>query len=153
MKRGIKFLGDVPEAKIPPLKATLAETLREHKDFTFTIDHLGAFPNKEHPKIIWAGITSGKEELNRIALEIKEKLFKEGFKKEDRNFSPHVTLGRSRSIKNHTRLRQLLQELTITHALTQQIRSVILFKSALTSTGSTHEVLEKFRVKEPQPTA
>jgi len=44
-------------------------------------------------RIVWAGI-AGEDELLSLEKEIETGLEKKGFPKEDRPFSPHLTIGR-----------------------------------------------------------
>ena len=70
---------------------------KEWKSFSFELTHLGAFPKPENPKIIWAGVASGQDEIKRIVSTLDDKLHSLGFEKEARDFAPHITLGRLRS--------------------------------------------------------
>ncbi len=143
----LKFLGDVSEEKIDSLVKNLKEVLLDRPDFTFDLTHLGAFPKPENPKIIWAGITVGKEEIAKIVSILEDRLHSIGFEKETRDFAPHVTLGRLHSSINRFALSELIKNYFFPQAMNQNAKQIILFKSTLTSSGPVYEPLEKFALK------
>lgn len=83
----LKFLGEVPEEKIPALTESLGRTAAETPPFSFSLQGVGAFPRMEHPRVIWVGVQEGKEQLVQLAEKVGG----------ERPFSPHLTIGRVRS--------------------------------------------------------
>lgn len=61
--------------------------------FSFSVKDMGQFRRKDGG-IIWAGVEHS-EPLVRLAHEVQAALKKQGFSLEDREFRPHLTLGRS----------------------------------------------------------
>jgi 2'-5' RNA ligase len=90
----LKFLGDVDEDRIPAINAII-DKAAERAAFSFKVKGIGAFPSEKEPRIIWAG-TEGAEPLGELAKELDEALAGMGFAKEERPFSAHITLARSR---------------------------------------------------------
>jgi 2'-5' RNA ligase len=59
------------------------------------VEGVGAFPNVRRPKILWAGITEGVNELRALHADLGEGLLDLGcYRREDREYTPHLTLGR-----------------------------------------------------------
>ena len=145
----LKFLGDVSEKNIDSILGILKESLIDWPDFTFDLTYLGAFPKPENPKIIWAGITLGKEEIEKIVSMLEDKLHSIGFEKEERDFALHVTLGRLRFSTNRFALSKLIKNYSFPEPITQNARQIILFKSTLTSSGPVYEALARFDLKSP----
>lgn len=143
----LKFFGNVSTEKVVRLIAILKENLREWKDFSFELMHLGAFPKIENPKIIWAGITSGQEEIKKIVSMLEDKICFLGFEKEPKDFVLHITLGRLRSSDNRCALGKLIQNYSFFQPLNQKVNQVVLFKSTLTSKGPIYEALARFDLK------
>ena len=52
------------------------------------------FPTFQRPRTIWAGFSAGREETRSLAESIEDCCSELGFKREQRRFSPHITLGR-----------------------------------------------------------
>ena len=96
----LKFLGETEENRIDNIVSGIAKALKGFKSFKISFAGAGVFPGLKEPKIIWAGALEGKKELEEIAGKIEDNLEPEGFKKEKRSFSAHLTLGRFKSLKN-----------------------------------------------------
>ena len=138
----LKFLGEIEENKIPKISQTLKAISCQVRPFTITLSELGAFPSHKYPRIIWIGIDEGKDELSKLAELIEDSLVQLKFPKEKRGFSAHFTLGRVKSRKN---IESLCQKLSIIQVpkLKQEIKSIVLFKSTLTSKGPFYEKISE----------
>jgi len=88
----LKFIGEVPPEKIEPIKASLSQ-IHLPKLVTLKFRGVGFFPNERRPRVLWAGIEAGAE-LGALAAAIEMSLEPLGIAKEQRNFSPHLTLAR-----------------------------------------------------------
>jgi 2'-5' RNA ligase len=88
----LKFIGEVAPPKADAIRAVLAQVPREGA-FPLQIRGLSFFPNERHPRVFWAGIEAGPE-LPRLAAAIEGALEPVGIAREDRAFTPHLTLAR-----------------------------------------------------------
>ncbi|MBM6705369.1 RNA 2',3'-cyclic phosphodiesterase, partial [Sutterella massiliensis] len=59
---------------------------------------LGAFPSNRRPRVVWAGAADGGES-KRLAGLLDEALRPLGFPTEGREFTPHITLARLKTLK------------------------------------------------------
>lgn len=134
----LKFLGEVKEEKIPEIIQRLKEITQVANSFQIEIKDIGAFPNMQSPRVIWAGIEEGKEKLLQLARGIEDALAKLKFRREEREFSAHITIGRIKSPKNKDVLSQRMSQLQF-NPFSQTIQSIILFKSTLTPKGPIYE--------------
>ncbi len=89
----LKFLGDVSPEKLESIAAALKDEIKSCERFSMTVKGLGAFPNSNHPRIIWIGLNAppALTELQRIVEHIASLM---GYSPEERPFSPHLTIGR-----------------------------------------------------------
>jgi 2'-5' RNA ligase len=88
----LKFIGEVQPEKIEPIKASLARIrFPDHIELKFR--NVGFFPNERRPHVFWAGIEAGPE-LGALAADVEASLEPLGIAKEQRAFSPHLTLAR-----------------------------------------------------------
>lgn len=142
----LKFLGEVKEEKIPEIIQALKGIARSVNSFRAEINTIGAFPNAKSPRVIWAGIEQGKENLSQLAGIAEDTLERLGFPKEERKFSAHITIGRVRSPKNRAALSQTMQQLKF-DALSQAVKSIALLKSTLTPKGPIYEKLYEENLK------
>ena len=90
----LKFLGDVDADRMPALQRALTDACAGSAPFTLTIGGAGAFPNPRHPNVVWIGARGQTEIAAQLAQKIDEACFALGFPREERPFSPHLTLGR-----------------------------------------------------------
>ena len=84
----IKFLGDVPEAKLDGVKSALSKV--RIAPFPAHVAGMGTFPGRD-VRVVWLGLEGNFEELYQL---VESALSPVGFEREARGFSPHVTLGR-----------------------------------------------------------
>jgi RNA 2',3'-cyclic 3'-phosphodiesterase len=89
------FLGEVGELEVVDICRVVQERAGRHEPFTLEVVGLGAFPNVRRPKILWAGIAEGVEPLKALHSDLEEGLLDLGcYRREDRDYTPHLTLGR-----------------------------------------------------------
>jgi 2'-5' RNA ligase len=88
----LKFIGEVQPEKIEPIKASLAR-IRFPNHIGLKFRNVGFFPNERRPHVFWAGIDAGPE-LGALAAAVEASLEPHGIAKEQRAFSPHLTLAR-----------------------------------------------------------
>ncbi|TAK31009.1 MAG: RNA 2',3'-cyclic phosphodiesterase [Chloroflexota bacterium] len=134
----LKFLGNVDASKLTTIEDLLAEVGREARPFDLSVAHLGAFPNPRRPRVVWVGIEEGGEDLLRLQGGVEEALFTLGFSREQRPFSPHLTLGRVRENASPSQIQELSQRLSATAvpALgTTRVTSITFMRSQLTPSG------------------
>jgi 2'-5' RNA ligase len=89
------FLGDVGELDVVKICRVVQARSRKHAPFTVDAAGLGAFPNGRRPKILWVGLTNGVPELRALHADLEEGLLDLGcYRREEREYTPHLTLGR-----------------------------------------------------------
>ena len=100
----LKFIGEIPPEKIEPIKASLSQIQftkfpgggsagSPPNAIELKFRGVGFFPNERRPRVLWAGIEAGAE-LGALAAAVETSLEPLGIAKEQRIFSPHLTLAR-----------------------------------------------------------
>jgi 2'-5' RNA ligase len=145
----LRFLGDTDEGFLPALQEGLSTIASMHGPLAVSLQGLGLFPGKGAPRVVWIDI-SNYGELAGLQHDIEETLFTLGVKKEDRPFSPHLTIGRVRSPKNAKALFGALQTFGDRDFGTLHIRSFSLMKSELRPTGPVYTTLKEFDLKKEE---
>jgi 2'-5' RNA ligase len=145
----LKFLGDVKEDRIPEIEKGLALICVRHDVFNINIRGAGAFPNFKYPNILWIGI-DGPEELKRLYEDIEEYMFELGFEKEDRKFSPHLTIGRAIGrVKDRKGIEPVIKGLYTfkdTFFGSIEVNEVLLMQSVLKPTGAEYSEIAGFKL-------
>jgi len=137
----LKFLGEVEEEVLPSASECIAKSVSGFGKFRITFSGAGAFPCNEKPKVVWAGINEGKKELERLAANIENGLEKLGYKKENRSYSAHLTLGRVRSFQNISALSKKIITLEGFESGGFTVESADLMQSLLRPEGPEYKCL------------
>lgn len=144
----LNFLGDVEEPVIPMLDEVLGKLVRPLFPFEVMCCRLGAFPDLGHPRILWAGLDEkGAEVMGLLRQTIEQDLGELGFAADPREYHPHVTLGRVRSVEALD-MRELAGDLTDLELGTSYIKDIALFESRLGSDGPQYIVRRRFPLGE-----
>lgn len=104
-----KFIGEWPTARLGELTAALDE-LPPREPLEIELRDLGWYPHERSPRVLWVGVHGGKG-LMDLARETEERLLTLGVPKEDRVYSPHLTLARINSPVPLGGLREKVKEL------------------------------------------
>jgi len=88
----LKFIGETSSEKSAEIKNTLA-SIPSSAPIQINFRGLGFFPNDRRPRVLWAGIAAGAE-LSALASSVDTALASMAFPREERAFSPHLTLAR-----------------------------------------------------------
>jgi 2'-5' RNA ligase len=109
--------------------------------FHVTLGEIGVFPRWSQPRVLWVGLGEGEEEVKSLAYKVEEAMAHEGFEKEKRSFSAHLTLGRVRSPKNKDKLEKIASMIMV-KPVRISVSRVVLFESHLSREGATYTQLK-----------
>jgi 2'-5' RNA ligase len=150
----LKFIGEQPEAAVEKIKQALSAVRATTSEIYFR--GYGFFPTAKAARVFWVGMEAGPQ-LPALAAAIDIKLALLGIPKEDRAFTPHLTLargaGRSGSPRrskteapNRTfeRLQAELAALPTPEFGTMTARTFFLYQSHLSPKGSKYTKLARF---------
>lgn len=142
----LAFLGDTEEGKIKPLTEALKWEIEVLGKFKFIIRGSGIFKNLNDPRVIWAGIESSTElvELNKVVLKGLRSI---GIKIDDRQFNPHLTLGRIKRLDDKANLKSLTEKYRDLEIQKVPVNEVILYESILLHSGPVYMPITKFYLK------
>lgn len=137
----LKFLGEVDQKQIEPLRQKLKGSIN-HDKFMMKVEGTGVFPSTDYIKVVWVG-ASGKfqplvSQINQTTEEIKQR---------DHEFHPHITIARVKS-KPREKLKQLIKNNQEKRFGSQVVKSFSLMKSELNSEGPVYETLQEFKLGE-----
>jgi RNA 2',3'-cyclic 3'-phosphodiesterase len=88
----LKFIGETSTKKTEMIKMALA-AIPSRTPISLIFRGLGFFPNERRPRVLWAGIEDSSE-LRELAAAVETALLPLGIAREERAFSPHLTLAR-----------------------------------------------------------
>jgi len=139
----VKFLGDISEKQLGQLQTHLDAAVVRIPPFEITLLSVGCFPSAHSPKIVWIGSPPGDNpELVRCFGAVEEACAEVGFKKDERAFHPHITLGRMKGLR--PRRGKISENLikTIENTTFEPLKfpctELLIMKSDLSPSGSTY---------------
>lgn len=138
----LKFIGERKDDDINDIIDMLHKSHEAIAPFDVKIRGIGAFPNKNNPKIIWARTIEN--ELSLLSKNIENNLVKIGIKKDNKPFSPHITFFRVKEVYNQSDISDVIESLNDIMIGVQHISSFNLMKSTLTPSGPQYTTIEVF---------
>ncbi|HTS33696.1 MAG TPA: RNA 2',3'-cyclic phosphodiesterase [Thermoplasmata archaeon] len=146
----LQFLGEIDADQIEPLERVLAPVALARPAFDVTVEGVDAFPSRIHPRVVWRGVSSGREELVQLALDVHRATSAVGVPADPSRYVPHLTLFRVRSAADSAEARALLDGRTSAPPPTRfQVAEVDLVESRRHASGAEHRVLARFPLATP----
>lgn len=148
----LKFLGEVSEELVDEIRLVMQEVANNTPHFQLEIAGVGAFPSLVRPQLAWVGIQGEMDKLYVLQRRIDAKLEQLGFPREQRAYSPHLTLGRVRqeaSDFERQKLGKILSNVTFTPTILVDVESVQLARSQLTTGGAIYSTIQIANLKPP----
>lgn len=90
----LRFLGETAVSQLAPLAAELDRVAARFAPLTLRLADLGCFPNRQRPRVIWAGLEGDLPAVQALQKEIELAVRSLGWPAEDKPFRAHLTLGR-----------------------------------------------------------
>jgi 2'-5' RNA ligase len=90
----LQFLGDLKDEEIAEVCRRVQKVVAQVEPFSLTGASVGAFPKLDRPRVLWLGAGEGSQQFIELAGAIEQNLANMGFRGENRQFVPHLTLGR-----------------------------------------------------------
>lgn len=139
----LRFLGVTPTSHLEFLKQTLTQAAATCSQFDLQIGGLGSFPTPKRPRVIWVGLHAPTG-LNSMQQKIEESAVRLGYEKEERPFSPHLTLGRVRQgipSQDLQKISNTLMSIQLGNIGIARVDSIHLYQSDLHADGSVYTKL------------
>jgi 2'-5' RNA ligase len=140
----LKFLGDVDPSQIGEIMTTIRSAAAERAVFRVGVGGVGCFPGPRRPRVVWVGVEEASGTLARLQSDLEAGLGALGFAREDREFNPHLTLGRVRREARPVEAAKLGAVLAgwPKEPLGEiEVREVTLFRSELKPSGAVYTQL------------
>ena len=138
----LRFLGSIT----PSMAEKIFEEMKkvQFTPFDTKIRGVGAFPDIRYPRVLWAGIAEGGDQLRGIFKQLEPRLIGLGFAPDPKGFNPHLTIARVRSGRNRDVLARFLEENEGYDFGVVRAECLRLKKSELTPRGPIYSTLKEF---------
>lgn len=142
----LKFLGETSATRVREITKALSGSVAGHQEHELSLGKLGTFGGRSNPRVLWVDLSGDVERTRALQESVDEALGGIGFAKEEREFSPHLTLARvqpesARSVAGP--LAEAIGSTTVQEARLQ-VREVSLMQSTLGPGGAVYKRLEGF---------
>ena len=137
----MRFLGNIQLNMVDRIHSEMEQVA--FAPFDVEIRGVGAFPKPKYPRVVWAGIKKGAEELENIFKQLESRLQNLGFKPDSKGFSSHITIARVKTGRNKAELVHCINELTSYEFGVLKADCLKLMKSVLTPKGPIYSTIKE----------
>jgi 2'-5' RNA ligase len=139
----LKFLGDAADESLQKVKEVLDRTSKHHGPFEVKPLGVGVFPDRRRPRVVWIDLLHA-DALKTLQEEVEISLISVGFKREDRRFSPHLTIGRIRTLGDRDAFIGAIETLREKDFGNIRVNKISLMKSELKTSGAQYSIVTEF---------
>lgn len=143
----LKFLGEISEKQKESITQAMDRTVVNFEPFLLTLTGTGYFPaNRRQPRILWCGIEAG-DVLKSLHSTFELELEKRGFPRENRDFHPHITLGRVKVPQGLESIVRAFEDSSNSSFGSLTVDRLTLVKSTLRPTGAEYSNIYEVLLK------
>lgn len=135
----LQFLGNSEYALVPKIAEALDRVATNYRSFKVRASGVGGYPEERRARVIYVQVSRTQDLLN-LQSEIEQVTQTLGFKAEDREYSPHITLGRLRSAGS---ISDLISPFVRKKFEDFQLTELILYESTLRGNFPHYEPLHR----------
>ncbi len=138
----VRFLGDITLNMADKVFEEMKKV--EFTPFDVQIRGVGVFPSLSNPRVVWAGISKGADQLRNVFSQLEPRLQSLGFTPDPKGFSPHLTIARVRSATHKAELAEFIQKNAEFNFGTVKAEYLRLKRSELTPKGPIYSTLKEY---------
>ena len=143
----LKFLGEVGEGRVTEIMQALALALIDTKLFRLGVAGVGTFPNPTSARVVWLGVTGDVETLVALQAAVEQAMVGLGMDPDSRPYTPHLTLGRIRKIRDRAAWLAGLASVKDSSLPGFEVASVSLIESRLRPSGAVYREIGRVALK------
>jgi 2'-5' RNA ligase len=112
-----------------------------------SVETVGCFGNPRRPRTLWVGVGAGTQEVCAIHDALEPPLLDLGcYRREERKYTPHITIGRVRTDRPNDALASALAKHAGWQAGQTSVSEILVLSSELTPDGPVYTVLSRARL-------
>ena len=140
----LKFIGYIETEALTNLSRIISDAVFGIGPFSISIGNIGAFPSLKQPRVVFVCVQERENNLFRIYENLDKGVEQLGIQKESKKYVGHITLGRVKSQKNISKLKNALNSGKECYFGHEKVTSLSLIQSKLTPTGPLYTRLNNF---------
>lgn len=142
------FLGEIDARDVPRVCKAVERVCNATVPFSFSVAGVGAFPHLRRPRVLIARVDDGVEQLKALHAALEPAIEELGaYRREERAFTPHVTLGRVQRDPDGEELSAALAKFAAWQGGATEVREVRVLSSELTPDGPMYATLARARLR------
>lgn len=141
MHMTVRFLGDTPTRKMVPLVELLEQSAASARCVDLSATGVDAFPSAARPRVLLLKMCDATDVLSALAKEIERGVRRLGFPREERPFTPHVTLARARRDSRLPSVESIVSGQEVAGLGALRVESLVLYRSELGPGGPHYTAL------------
>ncbi len=145
----LKFLGEVADASVPAVCDAGKQAVAGVSALRMSFAGFGCFPPGGRVRIVWAGLSEPSGELARCQDSLDGAFEAFGVAREQRAYSPHVTIGRVREDSSGGGLRRAVAELSA-GPIEQVADSIVMMQSVVSRGGAVYTPIARWPLAAPR---
>ena len=136
----LRYIGPTAPGEVEKINRLLSEIVGQNSDLSLKVSGTGCFPKKERPRILWLGVDGDVVELKLLVEMINSEMVQLGYPQEERNYSPHISIGRIRYPQKVTP--DVTDFLSAEYEpISWNIPKIIFYQSELLPSGAIYSIL------------
>lgn len=141
------FLGEVDDRELPAICRAAQDAVRDLPAFPLSVEGVGCFPNPRRPRVLWVGLGEGALHVVAVHDALEAVLLELGcYRREERKYTPHVTLGRVKNERPSAQLGSVLTRYEGWSAGELAVGEVHVMASHLSPRGPVYTVLGRAKL-------
>lgn len=141
----LKFLGEIKQEDVTKINKVLEQVATIHEAFSLEINKVGFFKGQGSIHALWLGMIYENNPLISLYGSVEKGLTDEGFKKDNRPYTPHITI--AQDLVLNTDFNVLKDRLDLSIIPPINVKSVLLIKSEQIRGKRIYTPVSIFRLK------
>lgn len=143
------FLGEVDPRQVINVCRMVQDCASKQPAFPLSVETVGCFPNERRPRVVWVGVGEGAQELCALHDALEGPLQELGYRREERRYTPHITMGRVKSDRPTDDLAASLAKRAGWKGGAVTVEEILVMSSQLTPQGPQYMVLSRAKLGAP----
>lgn len=145
----LAFIGNIAPERARELCQAIDEEVRDVEAFEFALEGIGVFPNPHRARILWVGVSEpGRLALQALQTKVADAAELLGYRREERDFVPHLTIGRRRDARPDPAISAAIADHAHWRAGTSYLSEIHTMASVPTRAGSRYSIQARHRLRE-----
>lgn len=141
----LAFLGSTEESAVISVCSMLDKGFSGFGEIAFNLTGIGVFKSFFDPKVIFAGIGNSESLIAAHGI-VKMGLDEIEIDTEDRRFSPHLTIGRIKELKDNRNFQKVIQQFSGILFQTVIVNEIVYYESVLLPSGPVYKPITSIKL-------